>query len=231
MIMSGGLQEGKIVVGNVYDKYSSRNPAVRYAVRQFTKDLTDLVERVAPRSIHEIGCGEGYWALRWKRQGLSVRGSDMSPKIIELARDNAVAHGLNPDMFRVRSIYDWHPVEDGADLIVCCEVLEHLERPKDALRALSRAIAGHVIFSVPHEPVFRFLNMARGKYMSAWGNTPGHIQHWSRAGFVRLVEGFFEVVEIRSPIPWTMLLCRPYSRSAAQDVMCQSDPLITGGVQ
>ncbi|HSV27454.1 MAG TPA: class I SAM-dependent methyltransferase [Sedimentisphaerales bacterium] len=207
MKISGGLQEGGVVVGNVYDKYSSSNPFVRYAMQGFEEALSDLVARAAPGTIHEVGCGEGYWVLRWSRQGLVVRGTDASSGVIQLARENAADQGLNPGLFTVHSIYDLHPAADSADLIVCCEVLEHLERPEDALRILSSVVTKHLILSVPREPIFRFLNVARGKYLSRWGNTPGHIQQWSSKGFIRLVERYCEVVAIKMPLPWTMVLC------------------------
>ena len=38
--------------------------------------------------------------------------------------------------------------------------------------------------------------------------TPGHIQNWSQSQFLSLVSRYFEVLEVRSPVPWTMLLCR-----------------------
>jgi hypothetical protein len=75
-----------------------------------------------------------------------------------------------------------------------------------------RSIAGsHLVLSVPNEPVWRVLNMVRGKYWTDWGNTPGHIQHWSREGFIRFVSIYFQVTEIRTPLPWIMLLCQPKS--------------------
>jgi hypothetical protein len=52
------------------------------------------------------------------------------------------------------------------------------------------------------------MNMARGAYWRALGNTPGHINHWSSAAFERLVSDFFEVKAKTSPVPWTLLLCR-----------------------
>jgi hypothetical protein len=52
------------------------------------------------------------------------------------------------------------------------------------------------------------LNMARGAYWSTLGNTPGHLNHWSRGSFVKLLSRHGEVVEVRSPFPWTMLLVR-----------------------
>lgn len=212
MKISGGLQEDGLVVGNAYDKYSSRNPFVRYAVGRFAKSISELVDLAAPQTIHEVGCGEGYWVLRWSEQGFSVRGTDVSSRAIQLARENAAERNLNPEMFTVQSIYDLHSAADSADLIVCCEVLEHLERPEDALSVLSRLTTKHLILSVPHEPIFRMLNVARGKYLSRWGNTPGHIQHYSPGRFLRLVEQFFQIKTVRSPIPWTMVLCNAYKQ-------------------
>jgi len=49
---------------------------------------------------------------------------------------------------------------------------------------------------------------ARGAYWPALGNTPGHLNHWSRRSFARLLSHHGEVVELRSPFPWTMLLVR-----------------------
>lgn len=206
--VSGGLKEDGIVVGNTYDKYGSKNPLVRRIMLGFDNSLSELVERAAPVSIHEIGCGEGFWVMRWNIQGIAARGSDFSRKVIDLARSNARDQGIDEDVFRVRSIYDLERGSDRADLVVCCEVLEHLERPEEGLRALQRIAGRHLILSVPREPIWRLLNLARGKYLSELGNTPGHIQHWSKTNFVHLVRAYFEVIEARTPLPWTMLLCR-----------------------
>jgi hypothetical protein len=87
--------------------------------------------------------------------------------------------------------------------------MEHLEQPQRALQALQRITTSDLILSVPREPLWRVLNLARGKYVPALGNTPGHLQHWSRRGFISLASRFFDVVEVVSPLPWTMLHCKP----------------------
>ena len=209
MKLCSGTSEQGIVVGNTYDKYGSRNPLVRRIMAGFVSDLQDLVDLTEPSSIHEVGCGEGYWTLLWKAQGRSVCGSDFSRAAIELARKNALEQGLGGELFRQRSIYDLNPAEDSADLVVCCEVLEHLESPEMALRVLRKIARRRAIFSVPREPIWRMLNMARGQYWSQLGNTPGHLQHWSRGSFTALVSRYFKIDETRSPLPWTMLLCSP----------------------
>lgn len=219
--VSGGAQEDGIVIGNTYDKYSSRNPIVKWMMNGFHDALLDLVSQAktqfemkntnAELNIHEIGCGEGYWVMRWNEAGLKTRGCDFSKKVIELAKENAIAKGINPDILSVKNIYELDANCDKADLVVCCEVLEHLEDPRAGLAALQKITLSHLIISVPREPLWCALNMARGKYISDWGNTPGHIQHWSKQNFVNLISEYFEIENIKSPLPWTMLLCKSRS--------------------
>ena len=207
--ISGGIKENGIVVGNAYDKYGASNPIVKWMMQGFESTLSNLVAKAAPHEIHEIGCGEGYWVLRWNEQGMVTRGCDFSTHVIELARENAIGRGLSPLLFETRNIYDLEAARDSADLVVCCEVLEHLEDPGAGLEALQRVVGRHLIVSVPKEPLWCALNLARGKYIAHWGNTPGHIQKWSKGGFVKLVSQYFDVIEVHSPLPWTMLLCKP----------------------
>jgi len=209
MKISGGLSEKGVVVGNTFDKYHSGNPIVRKIMRGFEAALLKLVADANPSSIHEVGCGEGYWVLRWHEQGLDVRGSDFSGTVIDLAKSNALEHDLTTDIFKQKSIYDLQSEWDSADLVVCCEVLEHLEQPQEALQVLQKISPKYAIFSVPREPIWSMLNVARGKYWSSLGNTPGHIQRWSQREFLTLVSQYFNVEQVSAPFPWTMLLCSP----------------------
>ncbi len=209
MRVSQGLEEEGIVVGNTYDKYNSKNPVVRKMMQGFDNALNDLVSKAAPDTIHEVGCGEGFWVMQWAGQGINARGSDFSTQVIDIARSNANDKELPADLFQARSVYDLTPENDSADLIVCCEVLEHLEQPEQALETLQSLAGKYLILSVPREPIWCALNFTRGKYISQLGNTPGHIQHWSKKEFIKLVSGYFKVIEVKSPFPWTMLLCQP----------------------
>lgn len=208
MKISGGLKEDGIVVGNAYDKYGSKNPIVRHLMRGFDEALSELVNIAQPKSIHEVGCGEGYWVMQWSEQGIDARGSDFSSQVIDIAQANAQERNIEASRFKSLSIYDLQNPADSADLMVCCEVLEHLEDPEQGLLALKSVARDYVILSVPREPIWCALNMARGKYLLQGGNTPGHIQHWTKSGFAAFVAKHFDVLEIRSPLPWTMLLCR-----------------------
>jgi 2-polyprenyl-3-methyl-5-hydroxy-6-metoxy-1,4-benzoquinol methylase len=191
----------------VFDKYGSRNPVVRYLMGGFYESLEALVSKSSARSIHEVGCGEGYWTTRWAARGLRARGSDFSEQVIALARQNA-RHSAGHPQFHVASIYDLTRPRDSAELVVCCEVLEHLDDPNGALEVLASIASPWLIVSVPREPIWSMMNMARGRYWSRLGNTPGHIQKWSRSEFLRLLSRSVEVVAVRTPLPWTMALCR-----------------------
>jgi ubiquinone/menaquinone biosynthesis C-methylase UbiE len=94
------------------------------------------------------------------------------------------------------------------DLATAIEVLEHVPDPEHTLAEMARVASGHLLVSVPREPLWRALNVARGAYLAQLGNTPGHVNHWSKRAFVSLVGRYGEVVEARSPFPWTMLLVR-----------------------
>ncbi len=166
-----------------------------------------MVELSGAADAHEVGCGEGELSRLMAREGLRVRGSDAFAEVIAEARARAAAEGLEIE-FEAKPVQTLDPAADSAELVVCCEVLEHLEDPEAALATLASLARPWLIASVPREPLWRALNMARGKYLGQRGNTPGHLNHWSKGGFARFLESRFEVEMLRSPTPWTMALCR-----------------------
>jgi 2-polyprenyl-3-methyl-5-hydroxy-6-metoxy-1,4-benzoquinol methylase len=206
-IAKGNKQDG-IVIGNAFDKYGSSNLVVKIIMNGFDKALARFVNQVSPKDIHEVGCGEGYWVIKWQQASINARGSDFSSEVIAIARENAQLVNLSPNLFAVKSIYELQPNSDSAELIVCCEVMEHLKNPEAALQQLQVITGSYLIVSVPREPVWRMLNILRAKYLRDLGNTPGHIQHWSKKGIIHLVQKYFDIVEVASPFPWTMMLCK-----------------------
>lgn len=193
--------------GNVYDKYASQNPVERRLVARFMSAFDELVGRTGAREAHEVGCGEGEMTARMARAGLTVRGTDAFPDTIAEARRRAEIDGLEIE-YTATAVQLLDPAEHRAELVVCCEVLEHLTDPDGALDVLAVLADPWLIASVPREPLWRTMNMARGAYLRELGNTPGHLGHWSKRGFLSLLRTRFDVVEVRSPLPWTMALCR-----------------------
>lgn len=202
--------EKGIVAGNVTDKYASGNPIHRWLMDGFLGQVETFVRTTGCKQIYEVGCGEGLLSLTMSRrvEGLRIRGSDFSEQVIATARRNNADHGENHE-FSVADVYSLNQAEHGAELVMCCEVLEHLERPEEALKILAGLAAKYLILSVPNEPLWRVLNFARGKYLSDWGNTPGHLNHWSPGAFRAFLEKELVIEQVRCPLPWTVVLARP----------------------
>jgi 2-polyprenyl-3-methyl-5-hydroxy-6-metoxy-1,4-benzoquinol methylase len=196
-----------VVTGNTYDKYGSGNPVVRRLMSGFESALDELFESAAPRSVLDVGCGEGVLVHRWA-QRLSdgrVVGVDLEEQSIQAGWAERRAPNLSYRVIESAEL----PFADGEfDLAAAIEVLEHVPDPERTLAEMARCATGHLLVSVPREPLWRMLNMARGAYWPALGNTPGHINHFSRRAFIRMLARHGEVVEVRSPFPWTMLLVR-----------------------
>ena len=192
--------------GNYYDKYGTRNPIARYLMSGFLSSFEQLAKRSGAREAFEAGCGEGHLSVALARAGLTVRGCDIAQSCVDKAQQNAALAKVALAV-RQASIYDLSTA-DAAELVVCCEVLEHLEEPERAVDVLASLTKPWLITSVPREPIWRVMNMARGKYWGDLGNTPGHLQHWSSRSFMALIAKRFEIVEVRQPLPWTMLLAR-----------------------
>jgi 2-polyprenyl-3-methyl-5-hydroxy-6-metoxy-1,4-benzoquinol methylase len=197
-----------VVTGNTYDKYGSSNPLVRRLMNGFERDLDELLELASPGSLLDVGCGEGVLVHRWAaRLGAArVVGIDLEEESIQAGWAERQAPNLEYRVMEAANL----PFADGEfELVSAIEVLEHLPDPEHTLSEMARCARGHLLVSVPREPLWRMLNMARGAYWPALGNTPGHLNHWSRRSFVELLSRHGEVVEVRSPFPWTMLLVRP----------------------
>jgi len=191
-----------------HEKYESKNPIARAMTNAFKASLEGLLALIPSiQSVHEVGCGEGYLSPVIAKYTKTYRGSDLSPRLIEKAVKRADVLSLDCK-YQVKSIYDLRPEVDSAEVMICCEVLEHLEHPEDALKAINNLNFTYGIFSVPREPIWCTLNMMRGKYLWQLGNTPGHIQHWSKRAFTAMLGKNFEIVKIKSPLPWTMVLVK-----------------------
>lgn len=205
--------------GNYYDKYHSSNPIVKWMMANFKNSIKELLEILEkePTKICETGCGEGEITTYIKQcmPKAHIDAFDISEKVIL----NATEQHDNIDFF-VGNIYNMEVIEpkqgkkhilntNEYDLVVCSEVLEHLEEPENALKKINEITAdkGYILLSVPNEPIWRICNMARGKYLKQLGNTPGHIQHWSKRAFCKmLTKNNMRIIETKTPFPWTMVL-------------------------
>jgi len=196
-----------VVTGNTYDKYGSTNPVVRRLMTSFEGTLDELMTNARPQSLLDVGCGEGVLVHRWALEMPDTRfvGIDLEEQSIQDGWAERQAPNLE---YRTMPAEDLPFAENEFQVATAIEVLEHVPDPEHTLAEMARCAERHLLVSVPREPLWRMLNMARGAYLPQLGNTPGHINHWSKRSFARLLARHGEVVELRSPFPWTMVLVR-----------------------
>ncbi len=206
--MSGvTVSEDGIVTGNTYDKYGSGNPVVRRLMAGFERSLDELLARASPDSVLDVGCGEGVLVQRWAVRMPHARfvGIDLQEESLQAGWAQRTAPNLE---YRTMPAERLPFADDEFSLTCAIEVLEHVPDPEHTLAEMVRCAERHVLVSVPREPLWRLLNIARGAYLAQLGNTPGHLNHWSKSSFARLLARHGELEELRSPFPWTMLLLR-----------------------
>jgi len=196
------------VAGNTYDKYASKNPIERRMMDGFFTALDHMLTGLQPETVVEIGAGEGRITER-----LVERFPEAAVVGLDLPDTNLADEWEDIDVPMFFGDATRMPfVDKSIDLVVGLEVLEHVPQPERALADIARVCRGFAILSVPREPIWRAGNMARGRYVRDWGNTPGHVNHWSSSAFERFVSTRFAITDLAHPLPWTMV------RAAARPV-------------
>lgn len=190
--------------GNFCDKYRVEHPIERRLVGGFLRALDALLPAVAPARVLEVGAGEGEISARVRERFPEslVVSIDLHDDVLGKEWRERDAVGAFADIRRLPF------PDDTFDLVLAIEVLEHVPGPERALAEIRRVGRDAVVLSVPREPIWRAANLLRGRYVRAFGNTPGHLNHWSTRGFRSFVAGTFEVGATRTPFPWTILSAR-----------------------
>lgn len=184
-------------------KYEDANIISKYLVNTYFKSVEKLLLKAKNiNSAHEIGSGEGNSTERLIKMVPNLTASEYVESSVVLAQKN------NPNLTVFQeSVYKLKYDNSSVDLVFLLEVLEHLDYPEAALEEIKRVSKKYLILGVPREPIWRVMNMCRLKYLKDLGNTPGHLNHWSKSAIVKLVEkNFGKVIAIESPIPWTIVL-------------------------
>jgi SAM-dependent methyltransferase len=201
-----------LVPDSYFDQFSTakyRNPSrvQRALIRRFVARLHALFVAANPVSrVLEIGVGEGFLSgyLSERFPEKHFTGVDLDPaKLAGLRR-------LFPRIeTHVGDGYDLSFLPGQYDLVICAEVLEHVQEP---LRLVDQALARQphrLILTVPHEPWFQLSNLARGKNLRLLGNDPEHLQHWGPRSFRAMLEPRCEVLVTTTSYPWLLALAAP----------------------
>lgn len=195
-----------VVIGNHTQKYTAKNPAIRWLTQRWVRNLEAQLSQVcADPSLTmdyalEVGCGEGVIAEKLQRRWATVFALDLPD-----AGLRAEWKAYEEPCFLHANAHNLPFRDNQFEVVVAVEVLEHLPDPVRGLQEIARVGNRHIVVSVPREPIFRSCNLVAGRYVRDLGNTPGHLNHWSSASFVRFISTVADIRAVTKPFPWTTI--------------------------
>jgi len=188
-------------------KYRAKNPVKRALIRRFVERVSQLFsEGDAPKSVLEIGIGEGFLSGYLSTLHPETKFSGVDIQEADLERLRAKFPHIEA---RTANIYDLSTLPGGYDLVICAEVLEHLEHPERALDQIVALRPSRVILTVPHEPWFMLSNLAMGKNITRLGNDIEHCNHFTVGSFRRLLSTRFSLTNVTTSYPWILASGQP----------------------
>ncbi len=186
-------------------KYRNRNPLQRHLIRRFVTSIHSMFVAAGPATrIVEIGVGEGFLSGYLSEQFPEKQFTGVDLSAADIERLKAKFPGIET---HVAPIEDLSCLSPPYDLVMCCEVLEHVQDPARALSSLVALGSKRLIVSVPHEPFFMLSNLARGKNFTRLGNDPEHLHHWSKQSFTKFLSRELDVMHVETSYPWILALC------------------------
>lgn len=169
------------------------------------RNITHLILRRTPASrgrALDVGCGTGRVAFALAARGYDVTAVDVEPRVIEIASRLAETQPAAPQ-FRVADLSDAEAVDqDYYDLVVCSEVLEHVEDDDALASTIYRALrpGGRAVVTVPYDP---------GKW-SVLDEYGGHVRRYTVPEITRTLGQFSDVRLFITGFPFYRLLIRSY---------------------
>ena len=209
--MSGKITYNK---GNI-SKYKTRNPLKRKLIARFDLRILQLLKQVTDENSHmfflekltllDAGCGEGFITEQIKQcfPKWNLTGVDGAEEAVLFAGKHV--KGVD---FKVGNLYALNFSDCAFDIVVCSEVLEHLDEPERALKEMKRVSRTALLLTVPHEPWFRLGNLAAFHNISRLGDPVDHINHWSFSEFQKFTRVLLTDFECKyeKSFPWSICL-------------------------
>lgn len=189
-----------------YEKHTSSNPIQKLLLENFYREALKMLRSINPKSILDVGAGEGFTLNKLEEGGIGehLEGIEYMGEAIELGKK------LYPD-FKIKKgdIYKLPYKDNYFDVIICTEVLEHLDKPVQGLNELKRVSKRYLLLSVPNEPWFTIQRFLRGKNIKGFAAHPEHLQWWTHGAFIEFLEkNKLRVLNKKAPFAWTLALAK-----------------------
>lgn len=155
---------------------------------QVARQLISFARKYAGKEILDLGCAVGNYSRRLASLGYRVKGADINPEYIRIARERGVdAYVIEGDVL---------PFPDRSfDSVLLFEVLEHLPDPDRVLREAARVARKNVILTAPNsERVSELQRM--GLLYEHFGDLD-HRNFFTPESMSKLLEKHFSRVDVR----------------------------------
>ena len=185
-------------------EYQSTNPFTKRLIDNFYNKIKKIISDFGTDCrILEVGCGAGESSRKIFEMlaGRYFEASEFDERYVKKLLELNLPYKISQE-----DVNNMHRKENEFDCVIFLEVLEHISDYEQALKELFRVSSKYVLISVPNEPLWRLLNIARFKYLKEAGNTPGHINHWSPSKLKKLLGKYGKVIKIESSLPWIISL-------------------------
>jgi 2-polyprenyl-3-methyl-5-hydroxy-6-metoxy-1,4-benzoquinol methylase len=167
-----------------------------------------LPPTIAGLRMLDLGCGSGWFSQRAVQIGADVVSVDISNSLVRTTNSRAGSRGVVGDAARLSF------ASGCFELIVCSEMLEHLEEPEWGIRELARVLAsrGTLVLTTPNRRWLWLVTLATRTGLRPYGG------HERFLGFDELRRQLEEVdleVEVHCgfhPWPFQLRRLQPLSR-------------------
>lgn len=130
-------------MGDIYDILASRYDDINSSVDHGA--MADFFLRGAerfsrrPKTALDLCCGTGSMLLELARRGLDMQGADISPNMLNTARERVTAEGFSDVLLLCQDMREFE-LYGTVDAITCClDSLNHLSSTKELVRVFSLA--------------------------------------------------------------------------------------------
>lgn len=127
-------------------------------VQLYVKQLQEYIPKVSGLKILDLGCGAGGVCVSFANRNNQVVGLDLDEKLINLTKinvkDSEENFPPNGGVSEIRASGINLPFEDGTfDLVVCNDVIEHLDKQKELISEIYRVLkeGGYLYLTTPNK--------------------------------------------------------------------------------